>query len=1406
MAENTTTRSQRTNPSQEASIDSTGGDHPAKMTNLSVVKRALLELRLKNKGSEVASKTIIPRRPVNTAIPLSYAQQRLWFLNQLEPESPVYNESNVVRLSGPLDGAALEKTLNQVLARHESLRTTIVAVNGMPSQIINDNRSIELPVIDLQALPIKERETESHRLLIERIRQPFDLSRDLMIRVSLLRLAEQEHILLVVKHHIASDGWSTGIFWRDLAALYGAIVAGEASPLSELPVQYADYAIWQRESLRGEMLERHLSYWKKQLENFSRLQLPTDRPRPAVQSYRGAQQSFVLTRELSQSLKALSRGKGVTLYMTLLAAFQTLLHRYTGQDDIVVASPIAGRNRVELEGLIGFFINTLVLRANLTGHPSFSELMARMRTVCLDAYSHQSLPFEKVVEALQPERTLSHNPLVQVAFQLRNYSKRIIDLPDIEVEEMELEREIAKFDLTLAVAEKGEQLTGTFEYSTDLYDDATIRRMMGHYATLLQGIVANPEERLSDLPLLTAAERHQLLIEWNDTKTEYPRDKCIHELFEQQVEQTPDAIAVVFEEQSLSYRELNRRANQLAHYLKKHGVGREALVGICVERSLETIIGILGILKAGGAYVPLDPSYPKQRLEFMLEDSQAAVLMTQSKLLSALPQADVFNPTIPNPLVVCLDRDWQEIVKESQENLKNQTTAEDLAYVIYTSGSTGTPKGVAVEHRAVNRLVMNTDYVQLTSADVMAQASNASFDAATFEIWGALSHGARLVLMSKEIMLSPHDLASNIERHGITVLFLTTALFNQLVIHIPHALQRLHHLLFGGEAVDPLRVRDLLCHGPPKRLLHVYGPTETTTFASWYLIESVANDATTVPIGRPIANTQIHVLDSGLKPVPIGVPGELYIGGEGLARGYLNRPELTKQRFIDNPMSHESGARLYKTGDMVRYLPDGNIEFLGRIDDQVKIRGFRIELGEIESILREHPGVKETVVIVYEKGELESEKPDRQLAAYVVLKAESLVKAAELKNSLKQKLPEYMIPSDFVFLSALPLTPNGKVDRRALPSPDQNRPELDESYLAPRTPIEEVLVEIWKDVLKLEKIGIHDNFFELGGHSLLAVRLASEVERAFATKIPVASLFQSPTIAELAALLEKPNQIMESSLIAVQPQGIKAPFFCVHGYDGYFSLARHLGPDQPLYGLAQHLEGRKVRHTRIEEIASHYLKEMQTVQPRGPYLIGGHSIGGLIAFEMAQQLHRQGEGVSLLALFDPTYPRGHKSFLARISAIATGHCHNLWRRSLRGKAGYILRMLHACVARSLNAMQCKIYHVMDVRLPPKLRAFYVDEVVYGQLYARAKGKYRPQPYAGRMTFFKAKESRNDVGQWYELAQGGLKVYEVPGDHLDIIAEPGISVLAGQLKECLDCSLFLPQVDLKDSADLAMVVH
>jgi amino acid adenylation domain-containing protein len=1087
-------------------------DLSERVAKLSPVKRALLEEQLKKtRGAYVLGGKTIPRRLSRESASLSFAQERLWFINQLEPESPAYNEPRVIRLSGSLNVKAIEEALNHIVARHEVLRTTIVVADGRPAQRIAERRTIDLPVIDLRTHSVRERDVEARRLIDETIRHPFNLSTDLMLRPLLLQLGDQEHVLVLVKHHVATDGWSSGIFWRELGILYRAFSTGQAANLRELPIQYADYAEWQRELLQGEMLETQISYWKQQLAGVADLQLPTDRPRPAVQSYRGARQSVSLSRELTDRLISLSRKENATLYMVLLAAFQTLLSRYSGQMTIAVGSPIANRTRPEIETLIGFFANTLVLRGDLSDNPTFKELLVRMKNVALDAYAHQDLPFEKLVAELRPERNLSNSPLFQAMFVFQNAPREALTLPGLTTSNIEPGKTTAKFDLLLSLRDDKLGLRGALEYSTDLFDESTITRMLRHFRILLESIVADPNQRTGELPLLAEADRHRLLLEWNDTRQNFLKDKSVVEMFENQVERAPDSLAVIFENRTLTYRELNQRANQLAHYLIRQGVHEGTHVAVCLKHSINLAIGLLAILKAGGVYLPLEPSYPQERLAFMLHDAQAPLVITTQSIarISCDGVESIF-----------LDLAQEDIAREGQSNLGLPIAPDSSAYMLYTSGSTGRPKGVGMGHGALRNLIswQLENFSALTAARTL-QFASPGFDVSIQEIFSTWCGGGSLVLIDDELKKDAPRLLQYLDEQAIERLYLPFVALQQLAdagAEPLRTLKNLREIITAGEQLrlsESLRV--FLGRLGDCCLRNQYGPTESHVATQFTLKPPFDDLPDLPPIGRPIANTQIYNLDSYLNPVPVGVPGELHIGGVGLARGYLNRPELTAEKFIPNPFSTEPGARLYKTGDLSRYLPDGNIEFLGRIDNQVKIRGYRIEPGEIEVVLGEHPSVQAVIVLAREDS-----PGNKRLVAYVVAAPGSTPPTNELRSFLQQKLPDYMVPSVFLFLESLPLTLNGKVDRKSLPAPDQSRPELEHAYTAPRTPVEELLAQICAKILKLDKVGIHDNFFHLGGHSLLATQVVSRVRQALQMELPLRTLFEAPTVAELALKIE----------------------------------------------------------------------------------------------------------------------------------------------------------------------------------------------------------------------------------------------------------------------------------------------
>jgi amino acid adenylation domain-containing protein len=1041
--------------------------------------------------------------------PLSFAQQRLWFMNQLEPDSSSYNIRRAMQINGALDVDKLRQALEAIVARHEILRTSFVSHDGHPVQVINPSLGTPLEFMDLRGLPVAEREAEVERVAAAEGQKPFDLAGDPLLRVRLLRLSDDEHRLLLTIHHIISDGWSVGVFMGELTALYDAFNADQNPDLPLLQIQYADFALWQLSWLKDEVLEQQLTYWKQQLKDVpASLELRTDYPRPPVQSFRGAQQSVLLPADLCEAIKTLGQREGVTLFMTLLAAFQTLLYRYSGQDDIVVGSPIAGRTLIETEALIGFFVNTLVLRSDLSGNPSFRELLGRIRETALGAYTHQDVPFEKLVAELHPERSLDRTPLFQVMFALQNAPMPPqSQVNGLMLTPVELESTTAKFDLTLDVVEEGRVLRVSLKYNTDLFAAATIGRMLGHFQALLNAVAEDARQRIAELVLLTEKERRQLLVEWNDTETEYPRAACVHHLFEGQVEKTPAAIAVTFEDEQITYYELNRRANQLAQFLIKQGVGPEVLVGICVERSLEMVIGLLGILKAGGAYVPLDPAFPKERLAFMIEDANVPVLLTQQKLSADLPTHQA--------RLVCLDSDWETIANESAADPSSVATNDNLAYVIYTSGSTGKPKGAMITHGAIcNRLLWMQDAYQIDASDRVLQKTPFSFDVSVWEFFWPLITGATLVVARPGGHQDSAYLAQVISEQQITTMHFVPSMLAVFLEEqgLRSSCSSLRRVICSGEAL-PYELQERFFARLDTDLHNLYGPTEAAVDVTFWQCER-GSARQIVPIGRPISNIQMYVLGADMQPVPVSVGGELHIGGIGLARGYLNRTELTAEKFVSNPFSSGAQARLYKTGDLARYLPDGNIEYLGRLDDQVKIRGFRIELGEIESTLRQHAKVRESVVVARE-----DTPGNKILVGYVVSVTDAKVDSRELRAFLQDKLPEYMVPAMLVELPELPLTSSGKVNRRALPAPDYCA-QLDESYVAPRTIVEELLAGIWAEVLKVPRVGVNDNFFELGGHSLLATQVVSRALKTLGAQLPLRALFEAPTVAGMAERIE----------------------------------------------------------------------------------------------------------------------------------------------------------------------------------------------------------------------------------------------------------------------------------------------
>jgi aspartate racemase len=1404
------------------------------LADLTPEQRRLVEYWLRREQADDAAADPagpITRRRTTDAIPLSFAQQRLWFLHQLEPASPAYNLPALGQLQGKLDVHALAQSLRALVQRHEVLRTTFAMHEDRPVQVIAATPALRLPTLDLQALPAGTQGTTLRRLAEREGRQPFDLAHGPLLRATLLRLAPDAHVLLVTIHHIISDGWSLGVLMRELATFYAAGRAGQPPPLPALPIQYADFAIWQRTRLQGAILAAQVDYWRTQLAGApALLTLPTDRPRPLVQTTHGAVYEQALPGAMTSALVALSQRAGVTLFMTLLAALQTLLARYSGQTDILVGTPIAGRTQAELEGLIGCFVNTLVMRSDLSDRPRFDALLAQVRTTALAAYAHQELPFEQLVEVLQPARNLSYPPLFQVMFVLQNTPRSQINLAELTFQIIPTDLGAAQFDLCLSIIETPQSQKMLWEYNTDLFDATTISRMDTHFHTLLAGIVADPTMRPTDLPLLSAADRRQVLLLGQGPPGADTALAGIPQLLAAQAARTPDAIALIGAEQHLTYHTLLQRAHQLAGYLHARGVGPECCVALLLDRTPDMIIGILGILAAGGAYVPLDPMDPPARLAFMLEDSRAAVLLVATKDEKRGTKAEGrVQPAILRlssfvGQVVDLAADWPQVKQASAVAPAAATPADQLAYVLYTSGSTGTPKGVQIAHGSLaTAAVAAQQAYALAPHDRVLQFASISFDASVEEIFPCLISGATLVLRPPTLP-APSAFLRRLADEQLTVVNLPTAFWHELTSALisaePALPAAVRLVIIGGEAALPARVADWHRRATGHaRLVNTYGPTEATIVATRGDLAQLDDPAGTmpVPIGRPVYQAQIYLLDAALQLVPIGVAGELCIGGAGLARGYRNRPDLTAERFMPNPFAATNDerrttndedsdrafvlrpspfVRLYRTGDLARYRADGMLEFLGRIDQQVKLRGYRVELDEIAITLAQHPALRAAVVVA------RTDQPgDMRLVAYVVPIADegadsSVVRrpsslASELRAFLAARLPSYMLPSAFVPLDALPLTAQGKVDRRALPAPAQPRVDGPLDAVAARTLIEAQLVALWAEVLGLPTIGITDNFFERGGHSLLALRLMTRIAQQFGQELPLTALFASPTVAQLATQLAQPAAPAHAArLIAIQPQGTRQPFFCVHPAGGevlcYSDLARQLGPAQPFYGLrAVGLDGEAAPHDQIATMAAAYLAALREVQPRGPYQLGGWSLGGVVAYELAQQLHAQGEALRRLVLIDPA-PLPAQGAPATDELVLLGAFAQHLGLPVAKLVGHLaeLRPLDttARLERLLSVAQQQQALPAALSLAQLARWWAVFLA-----HERALQLYVPKPPAYDLVLYHATErptAADPLLGWQALAGGRLTLVALPGDHFSLLRPPHVRELATYLRSLL----------------------
>jgi len=1356
-----------------------------RLARLTTAQRSLLAKRLgtakndaRGRFAHAAAEAVPPLVSVDRsrALPASWSQQRLWFLQQLDPAAgAAYHIPTGLRLQGELHRDALQAALDALVARHEVLRTSFAVRDDEPlQQIARADVGFCLIEHDLSGLPAATRQRRIEEISACEAGEPFDLSSGPLIRGQLLQLGQEDHLLLITQHHIVSDGWSSGVMVREIAALYGAFSQGRPSPLPALQIQYADYAVWQRQWLQGEALQAQIEFWKSQLAGApDLLALPTDRPRPGIQSYAGAHVELRLPGALVLGLRRLSQRREVTLFMTLLAGWAACLSRFSGESDLVIGVPVANRRRSELESLIGFFSNTLALRVRLDCDPTVAELLAHIKDNTLQAYANQDIPFAQVVEVLQPPRSLSYNPIFQVALAFDNApGERVLSLPGLSVTKFDLPLSGAKFDLSLSLRDSGDAVEGVLEYATDLFDRPTIERMSGHLLCLLEAMVADDRQRISELNLLSAAQREQLLVRFNEAPAVHGKSGLIHEWFEAQARRTPDALAVMYEGESLTYAQLNGRANQLARYLRERGVGADQRVGICVERSLQMVLGLLGILKAGGAYVPMDPSSSAERLAYLLEDAAPRVLLIQEPLRARLPATSVG--------VVALDSEWREIARCSAENLdteRGELGAHHLAYVIYTSGSTGHPKGVMVEHGNVTRLFSTTQaWFHFNERDVWTLFHSFAFDFSVWELWGALLYGGRLVVVPHLTARSAPEFYRLVCEQGVTVLNQTPSAFARFIDAQAQSTQRhaLRVVIFGGEALEFRSLKPWLkrheVHQP--QLVNMYGITETTVHVSYRaLSEEDVNSERSSLIGNPIADLKMYLLDRHRQPVPLGVRGEIYVSGAGVARGYLNRAQLTAERFLDDPFSGAAPARMYRTGDLARRRADGALEYLGRNDQQVKIRGFRIELGEIEVQLRRHPQLKEALVVARDEG-----AGEKRLVAYVIpdkpADAQIPLCAETLRTHLQAVLPEYMIPSAFVRLAAFPLTANGKLDREALPAPDQNS-VASAQYEAPRGEIETIIAGIFEDLLKVPRIGRNDNFFDLGGHSLLLLKVLAAMRAKIGRPPIMAWLFQAPTPAQLAALVSR-KRIDETWKHLVQlNEGVdRDPLFFLNGFNGnlddYLNIVRFIEPSLPIYGLqvettvAENADIRESLNSRMES----YERELRCVQPRGPYRLCGYSFGGSEAFELARRLEDSGEEVLLILLDAYRQSKSFRlqSWLPRIlMMIRSGTMLTTARRKL------------------LNLYRYELHRWVTRR----------DRDLKHALTRNAKQR-RFKPFSGRVVLFKsdgfeqwAYQPRLDgFNGWKNLVAGRIEVIRIHCGHEGLVVDPAVKSVVQHLNAIL----------------------
>jgi amino acid adenylation domain-containing protein len=1366
------------------------------LADLTPAQRALLEQRLMARRTAAAQESRIAPRESDGPAPLSYAQELLWLLSQVFDDGIAYNAPGAFQLEGPLDLDVLARAFEALTERHDILRTTYKVIDGRPAQVVGPVQPVELNVVDLRERSADEREARAQQVLKEESRFRFDLVDGPVMRVTVIKLTHNEHILMVNMHHVATDGYSRTAIYRDLTALYESIAAGRPSPLDALPIQYADFAVWQRNWLDGTAASGQVEYWKRNLAGApSRLDLPSDFPRPPVRSYVGSNMSLMLDMATREGLRATARRSDSTLFVSLLAVFATLLSRYSGQDDVVIGTPFAGRNRTELESMVGYFINPLALRIDLSGDPTFDELIERARHTTLDAFAHADVPYETVVRATNPERDLSQTPVFQAMIVLHNPAWQT-QRPKFEPEgvrcaEITHEKGWSKFDVLLGMSERTTGLNTTWEYSTELFRPDSVARMMEHFRALAESAAAGGERRLSRLSMLSEGERAKVLVSWNARQDELPERAGIKELFEEQVERTPQAEAVVFGERRLTFAELNARANLIAAWLRKRGVGPGTLVGVLMEKSIDLLPSVLGVVKAGGAYVPLDPMYPADRLQFMIEDAKPRVLLTHVKHLHLVP------PGVE--AILALDEPGL-LGKGHEANPATTAGADDLAYVIYTSGSTGQPKGVKIANGSLASAYFAYEQAyRLHELKAHAQMASFSFDVFTGDMIRSLLAGAKLVLCPLEVVVDPAALYELMVREGVDTAEFVPATATLLFEHAKREGRRLDFMRMVVVSSEAWRNEKheffkSLC-GPQTRLVNSYGVTEATIDSTWFEAgpDHELIPGRFVPIGRPLANTRVYVLDGELEPQPIGVAGELCIGGPAVARGYLNRPELTQERFVADPFGDEPGALLYRSGDLARWLPDGTIDFLGRTDRQIKIRGFRIEPGEIESALESHPDVRAAAVT-----DRQDETGHSHLVAYLVAADPQRPLAPDaLRELIAERLPAYMIPGAWVTLEELPLTANGKVDLDALPEPVFDRSAASEEMVAPRTEAERGLAKIWSEVLEVGEIGVHDNFFALGGHSLLAVRLFAEIERQMGARIPLAALFQTATIAGLAELIEEPapspGEGAWSSIVPMNSARGGRALYLVGWAGGevlgYRALVERLGHEVPVAGLrAPGVDGERLPPASVQGLAAHYVREIRKAQPEGPYLIGGYCFSGLVAYEMARQLTAEGQELGIVALID-SYFHGSSRRTGRLE-MERVKMREFMQSGVRGKAGWLRRRTGSLRARLSDAFYLRsgrlAYELLALRDPQKpLPRLPWRMILIASSHARQT--YAPPPSDITIDFFRAQRSADASLTPWEGIVGEVRLRQVvvPGvDHASMMHEPHVQILAEKMRVTL----------------------